>query len=383
MIPYSRQSIDKSDISAVTKVLKSNYLTQGPYIEKFENEFKKFCKAKFSTSVNSATSALHLSCIALGLKKNDYLWTSPISFVASSNCALYCGAKVDFIDIDIKTFNLDINILSQKLIKARKNNKLPKILVVVHMGGASCEMKEIRRLSNKYNFKIIEDASHCTGSKYRNLPVGNCKYSDITVMSFHPVKIITTGEGGMILTNKKILDTRVKILRTSGIQKNLTKAKFSKNGNWFYEQLMLGYNYRMNDLSAALGLSQLKKVNKFVKKRNEIAKIYFKNLKNYPIKFQLINKKIISSYHLFLILVEKSIRKKLFNVLRKHGYYVNIHYIPIHLQPYYKKLGFKKGMFPMAEKYYNQTLSIPIFPDFKKKDQINLIKIIKKTVKNY
>jgi dTDP-4-amino-4,6-dideoxygalactose transaminase len=284
VIPYSRQSLDQTDINAVTKVLKSNFLTQGPYVEKFENEIKKFCKVKFATAVNSATSALHLSCAALGLKRNDYVWTSPISFVASANCALYCGAKIDFIDIDFKTFNIDINILSQKLIKAKINNKLPKIVVLVHMAGVSCEMKEIKKLSNKYNFKIIEDASHCTGSKYNNLPVGNCKYSDISVLSFHPVKIITTGEGGVILTNKKSLNSKVKILRTSGIKKNLSKKKLKNKGTWFYEQQLLGYNYRMSDISAALGLSQIKKINKFVKKRNNIAKMYIESLTNYPIK---------------------------------------------------------------------------------------------------
>lgn len=382
MIPYSRQSINNSDINSVIRVLKSNYLTQGPNVEKFENEIKKICQVKFSSSVNSATSALHLSCLALGLKKNDYLWTSPISFVASSNCALYCGAKVDFVDINIQNFNLDINILKQKLIEAKKEKKLPKILVAVHMAGVSCEMSEIKKLSIKYNFKIIEDASHCTGSRYKNLPVGSCKYSDITVFSFHPVKIITTGEGGMILTNNNVLDSKIKILRSSGINKNLSRKKLITKGLWFYEQQMLGYNYRMSDIAAALGLSQSKKINIFIKKRNIIAKRYVKLLKNYPVKFQFINKNSLSSFHLFIIRVNKSLRKELFNKMRKNGYYVNIHYIPIHLQPYYKRLGFKKGMYPLAEKYYNETLSIPIYPDLTKKNQLKIINLIKKTLKN-
>tara|TARA_B110000305_G_scaffold241447_1_gene315671 strand:+ start:1795 stop:2943 length:1149 start_codon:yes stop_codon:yes gene_type:complete len=382
VIPYSRQSINNSDINSVIRVLKSNYLTQGPNVEKFENEIKKICQVKFSSSVNSATSALHLSCLALGLKKNDYLWTSPISFVASSNCALYCGAKVDFVDINIQNFNLDINILKQKLIEAKKEKKLPKILVAVHMAGVSCEMSEIKKLSIKYNFKIIEDASHCTGSRYKNLPVGSCKYSDITVFSFHPVKIITTGEGGMILTNNNVLDSKIKILRSSGINKNLSRKKLITKGLWFYEQQMLGYNYRMSDIAAALGLSQSKKINIFIKKRNIIAKRYVKLLKNYPVKFQFINKNSLSSFHLFIIRVNKSLRKELFNKMRKNGYYVNIHYIPIHLQPYYKRLGFKKGMYPLAEKYYNETLSIPIYPDLTKKNQLKIINLIKKTLKN-
>lgn len=376
MIPYSKQYIDKNDIENVKKVLKSNFLTQGPTVEKFENVVKKKFKAKFATAVNSATSALHLSCLALDLKKGDYLWTSPISFVASANCGLYCGAKIDFVDVCLDTFNIDIITLEKKLIHAKKRGKLPKIIVTVHMGGLSCDMKKINTLSKQYGFKIVEDASHCVGSKLRSKYVGACIYSDITVFSFHPVKIVTTGEGGIILTNKKSLNDKVKILRTSGVNKNLKKNKMLKNGSWFYEQQMLGFNYRMNDISASLGISQMNKLNFFLKKRNQIAKIYIKNLNNNEVKFQVIKKEYYSSYHLFIIRVNKHIRKRLFNKLRKEGYFVNIHYIPIHFHPYYKKLGFKKGMFPNSEKYYEEAISLPIYPSLSKGHQLNIIKII-------
>lgn len=380
MIPYSKQYIDKKDIENVKKVLKSNFLTQGPNVKKFENIVKKKCNAKFATAVNSATSALHLSCIALNLKKGDYLWTSPNSFVASANCGLYCGAKIDFVDISLDTYNIDVDILEEKLIYAKKKKVLPKIIVAVHMGGLSCEMKKINSLSKKYGFKIIEDASHCVGSKFRNKFVGSCKYSDISVFSFHPVKIITTGEGGIILTNNKNLNDKVNILRTSGINKNLKKNKILKNGLWFYEQEMLGFNYRMNDISASLGISQMKKLNFFLKKRNQIAQIYIKSLNNYEIKFQLVKKEYYSSYHLFIIRVNKNIRRMLFNKLRKKGYYVNIHYIPIHFHPYYRNLGFKKGMFPNSEKYYDEAISLPIYPNLTKKHLLKIIKIVKSFV---
>ena len=381
MIPYSKQNIDKKDIENVNKILNSDFLTQGPTVQKFESNIKRICKSKFASAVNSATSALHLSCLSLGLKKNEYLWTSPISFVASSNCGLYCGAKIDFVDIDINNFNINITKLRDKLKIAKQNKKLPKILVVVHMAGVSCDMISIKNLSNKYGFKIIEDASHCVGAKYNGRPVGSCKYSDLAVLSFHPVKIITTGEGGMILTNNKTLDKKIKILRASGINKNLGQKKIKKEGSWYYEQQMLGYNYRMSDMAAALGISQSKKLKKFVKKRNNIALNYKKFLKNLPVDFQQFNKKYLSSYHLFIIRVSNKIRDKLFNKMRREGFFVNIHYIPIHLQPYYMKLGFKKGMFPVAEKYYKEAISIPIYPNLEKKSQLKVISIIKNILK--
>ena len=293
MIPYSRQSIQKKDINSVIQVLKSNFLTQGPKVEQFEKSIRKITKAKYSVAVNSATSALHLACISLGLKKNEYLWTVPNTFVASANCALHCGAKVDFVDIDSNTLNISLEKLEIKL-KNTIKKKLPKILVTVHFAGLPTMQDEIFKLSKKYKFKIIEDASHSIGAKYKSEPVGSCKWSDITIFSFHPVKIITTGEGGMLLTNKKYVAEKSRILRTHGIIK-------SKNNDWYYEQRYLGYNYRMSDIHASLGISQVRRLKKFISKRNEIAALYKRELSNLPLDFQQIDKNAISSYHLFVI----------------------------------------------------------------------------------
>lgn len=382
MIPYSRQIIDKNDIKSVIKVLKSDLITQGPIIEKFEKNLSKFCNSKFAVAVSSATAGLHLACLSLGLKKGDYLWTSPISFVASANCGIYCGAKVDFIDINHETFNIDVIELEKKLKNAKKNNKLPKIVIPVHLGGLTCDMKKIYQLSKKYNFKIIEDASHALGASLNKEKVGNCKYSDLTVFSFHPVKIITTGEGGAILTKKEGLFQKLKILRTSGIKKNLDKNKLKKEGAWFYEQVNLGYNYRMNEISSALGNSQLSKVNLFVKKRNFIAKMYIKEFKKMKIQFQKVPKNFYSSYHLFIIRVNKAIRKNLFNYLRKRKYFVNIHYIPIYKHPFYKN-KFRLKKFPESENYYNEAISIPIYPNLKLKEIKKIINIIKYFLNKY
>jgi len=284
IIPYSRQYIDKSDVESVKKVLKSDYLTTGPQINKFENLVNKYCGSKYSVAFNSATSALHIACMALKLKKNDILWTSPISFVASANCGLYCGAKIDFVDIDIETFNISLYKLEKKLIQAKKNKKLPKALVVVHLGGLSCKMKEISKLSKKYRFKIIEDASHALGAIYNNSRVGSCKYSDITVFSFHPVKIITSAEGGVATTNQKRLADQMSILREHGIVREKSKFTERSHGKWFYQQQYLGFNYRLSDVHAALGINQLKKINLFVKRRNQIINTYKTKLKNFPIQ---------------------------------------------------------------------------------------------------
>ena len=284
MIPYSRQQISQIDVKNVIRVLKSKLITQGKKVEEFENKLANFCKSKFAVTTNSATSALHISCISLGLSKNDYLWTVPNTFVASSNCALYCGAKVDFVDIDPITNNISIHELKRKLKISKLKNKLPKILVVVHFGGHPCNLKEIKNLSKKYKFKIIEDASHALGAKYKNEKIGSCKYSDVTVFSFHPVKSITTAEGGSALTNNKKLYENMSMLRTHGITKDKKKFKNKKNSDpWYFEQQLLGFNYRMNEIEAALGISQLKSLNSFIKKRNKIAKIYDKHLSDLPI----------------------------------------------------------------------------------------------------
>jgi len=381
IIPYNRQHIDTSDIKLVNKVLKSNLITQGPNVGKFEKAIAKRVKSKYAVASNSATSSLHLACMAIGLKKGDWLWTSPNSFVASSNCGLLCGAKIDFIDINPRTYNLDVDRLEKKLVKAKKSKKLPKVVVPVHFAGLPCEMKKIFELSKKYKFKIIEDASHALGAKYNSEDIGNCKYSDIAVFSFHPIKMITTIEGGVATTNNQKYADQMSKLRTHGIVKEKFKMKRKKEGNWYYEQNDLGLNYRMNDVQAALGLSQLKKLNKFLKKRREIAKLYIKKLKKLPVNFQLENSKLKSSYHLFVIEIQKGkkLKKKIFNILRRNNILVNVHYIPIHLQPYYmKNFGFKKGQFKLAENYYDRAISLPIYYSLSNSRVQRIINLIKK-----
>ena len=361
MINYSKQSIDKEDINQVIKILKSDYLTTGPIVPKFEKKICEITNSKFSVSVNSGTSALHISCMALGLKKNDIVWTSPNSFVASANCALYCGAKVDFVDIG-EDLNIDTNLLEAKLKIAKKKKKLPKILIPVHFSGQSCDMKKIKKLSLTYNFRIIEDASHALGGKYFNQPVGNCKYSDITVFSTHPVKIITTIEGGIATTNDPNLYTKLLALRNHGIlRKKYTKNSLKKVRSHF-DQILLGYNYRMSDVQAGLGISQLKKIKRFVSLRQHIRKIYDQKLKFEEISIPKLNQNVFSTYHLYVIRVKNNKRDKLLKVLKKNKIFSTIHYIPIHYHPYYQKLGFNKGDFPQVEKYYQECISLPIYP---------------------
>jgi UDP-4-amino-4,6-dideoxy-N-acetyl-beta-L-altrosamine transaminase len=378
IIPYSRQSINLQDLNAVKKILKSKYLTQGPAVELFEDEVAKKCNSKFATSFNSATSALHVSLLALGIKKNDIVWTSPITFVATSNAALYCGAKVDFVDINPLSVNICIKNLKAKLILAKKTNQLPKLIIVVHMAGNSCEMDEIFKLSNKFKFKIIEDASHAIGGSFKSAKIGCCKYSDITVFSFHPVKIITTGEGGMALTNSKKINSMMTLLRSHGITKKPIDFKMKSDGLWYYEQQILGFNYRMTDIQAALGLSQLKRLEYFIKIRNNLALRYDKLLKDLPLILPYRDSKSLSSMHLYIVLVDKKrtsrTRKELFDYLISHGIGVNVHYIPVHLQPFYRKLGFKKGMYPNAEEYYKNALSLPLFPDLSISLQMKIVK---------
>ncbi len=384
MIPYARQYIDKRDINSVNRVLKSKFLTQGPETIKFEKKLSRFCGSKFAVSVNSATSALHLSCLALGVKKNDYVWTSPISFVASANCALLCGAKIDFVDIDLNTVNISTELLEKKLKTSQANNKLPKILIVVHFGGTSCDMKKIYQLSKIYKFKIIEDASHALGGKYKKKFIGNCEYSDLCVFSFHPVKIITSSEGGAVLTNNKNIAKKITILRSHGIERKTKKINLNKNEIYNYDQKYLGINYRMSDLSAALGNSQLDKAIKFVDKRNKIAQYYYKKLSSLPINFQEINKDIKSSYHLFIIRLDlkkiKLNKNKIYNNLIKNGINVNIHYIPIYKHSFFQKLGFSKTYCHNAEIYFKQTITIPLYFSLTIAQIDKIIKILKKTI---
>jgi len=385
MIPYNRQYLFPKDIKNVNKVLRSDYLTQGKEAPKFEKKISNFCKSKYTLVVNSATSALHLTCLAFGLKKKDYLWTVPITFVASSNCALYCGAKIDLVDIDKNTLNIDINCLEKKLRIAKKRKKLPKILIPVHFAGNPCDLKKLSQLAKKYRFKIIEDASHALGSRYMNKNIGNNSFTDATVFSFHPVKSITSGEGGAVVCRDKKIYQKIKMLREHGIVKERKFFNIKKKDQpWYYEQQLLGYNYRMSDISAALGNSQLSSLKLFVKKRNEIAKIYEKKLNKKFISFQKIEKNSFSSRHLFIIKIAKKFHDKMFNYLRKKNIYVQIHYIPIYKHPYYKKnFNFDAKNFPNSEKYYSEAISIPIFFDLSIKKQFYVIKLINSFFSKY
>ena len=375
IIPYSKQYIDKNDIKNVAKVLRSKFLTTGPEVPIFEKLINKNCNSKYSIAVNSATSALHIACLALGLKKNDIVWTTPISFVASANCAKYCGAKVDFVDIDIDTFNLCPLKLEEKLKKTKKKY-LPKIVIPVHLGGQSCDMNKIYSLSKKYKFKIIEDASHAIGGKYRNNKVGNCKYSDVCVFSFHPVKIVTTGEGGIATTNSYNLAKKMKIYREHGLVREVKFFKGKSHGPWHYQQQELGFNYRMSDIHAALGISQLSKIDKFIKKRNKISTIYKKELRDLPIEFQKNKNNGLSTYHLFIILVPEKLHLKLFQFLRNKKIFINLHYIPIFLHPFFKK-NIKIKNFGSAINYYNRAISLPAYYSLKEIEQKKVILLIK------
>lgn len=367
MIPYSKQNINKKDTSAVLKVLKSNFLTQGPTVQKFEKKICEITRAKYATACNNGTSALHLACLAFNVKKDDIVWTVPNTFVATANCVLNCGGKIDFVDIDKENFNISVAELEKKLIRAKKKKKLPKILIPVHLGGVPTEQKKIWLLSKKYKFKIIEDASHSIGAKHLKEPVGSCKWSHITTFSFHPVKVITTIEGGAALTNDKKLSEKMKLYLSNGITKNHKnfKNKKMKNCPWYYEQQERGYNYRMSDVSAALGISQLNRLKKFISKRNKIANIYKRLLKDLPLKFQNISKGNLSTYHLLIVQFNlkksKFNYKKIFNKLRGANFFVNLHYMPMHINPFFKKKGFKKKQFPVAEKYGECSLSLPVY----------------------
>jgi UDP-4-amino-4,6-dideoxy-N-acetyl-beta-L-altrosamine transaminase len=377
MIPYSTQTISDEDIHAVIEVLNSSNLTQGPAIKKFERAVLDSCGAEYACAVNSATSALHISCLALGLGPGDWLWTSPITFVASANCALYCGAKVDFVDIDPATYNMCPIRLEQKLVQAAIEKRLPKIVVPVHLCGQPCDMRAIHALGQRFGFKIIEDASHAIGGRYLGQQVGSCRYSDITVFSFHPVKIITTGEGGMAITNCCELAVRLGLLRSHGITRDPLLMTNSCEGPWYYEQVALGYNFRMTDIQAALGCSQMKKLRTFVSRRHELAARYDELLRNLPITVPWQHPDGFSARHLYVIRLQlgrtrKSYRE-IFEFLRLKEILVNLHYIPVHMQPYYKTMGFSLGDFPEAERYYSEAISIPLYPTMSEAQQDEVI----------
>lgn len=383
MIPYGRQDILQEDIEAVINVLKSDFLTQGPLVPQFEETVARYAGAAHAVAVNSATSALHIACLALGLGPGDLLWTSPITFVASSNCALYCGAGVDFVDIDPNTYNLCPDALEQKLQSAAKVGRLPKILVAVHLTGQPCDLRAIRRLSVKYGFKVIEDASHAIGGRYLDEPIGNCKYSDITVFSFHPVKIITTAEGGMALTNDRGLAHAMELFRSHGITRDPARMNFEADGPWYYEQVDLGYNYRLTDLQAALGLSQIGRLDEYVARRHEIASFYDRELASLPIVTPWQHPDGFSAFHLYVIRLQHDQSKKrniVFEGLRKRGVGVNLHYIPVHTQPFYSKMGFALGDFPQAEKYYSEAITLPLFPTLDPGDQLSVVQALKEVL---
>jgi len=376
MIPYGKQDINQADIDSVVDVLQSDFLTQGPQVPLFEKKVSDYCGSEFGVAVNSATSALHVACLALGLGKGDWLWTSPNTFVASANCGLYCGSRIDFVDIDPLTYNLSTEELEKKLIQAKKDNKLPKIVIPVHFAGQSCDMKKIHSLSKEYGFKIIEDASHAIGGRYLDKPIGGCQYSDITVFSFHPVKIITTAEGGLATTNDKELSERMQLFRSHGVTRDPELMTKESAGGWYYQQVDLGFNYRMTELQAALGVSQMERLDEFVALRHKCQVRYDELLIDLSITTPYQDLNSYSALHLYPIRIQidkvKSTRKEIFEALRKNDIGVNVHYIPVHTQPYYENMGFRKGDYPNAENYYESAISIPLFHvmTFEQQDQV-------------
>ena len=377
MIPYGRQDITQADIDAVIDVLQSDYLTQGPMVPRFEQSVATHAGAQYAVAVNSATSALHIACMALGLGPGDWLWTSPVTFVASANCALYCGAQVDFVDIDPLTYNLSVEALAAKLVEAEKMGRLPKIVVPVHLCGQPCDMSGIRKLSEQYGFKVIEDASHAIGGQYKNEPIGNCRYSDITVFSFHPVKVITTGEGGMAMTNDPALAQAMNLFRSHGITRDQSQMTHEADGAWYYQQIALGFNYRMTDIQAALGLSQMTRLQSYVTQRHALAARYDERLSGLPVTTPWQHPDGYSGLHLYVIRAPSSSagtsHRRVFDALREHGIGVNLHYIPVHTQPFYQKMGFRSGQFPEAEAYYAEAISLPMYPQLTELQQDKVI----------
>lgn len=386
MIPYGLHEIDHTDINAVIEILRSDFITQGPLVSKFEEKVTYYCGSKYGVAVNSATSALHVACLALKLSSGDRVWTSANTFVASANCALYCGADVDFIDIDLQTYNMSIASLEEKLKVAKLENKLPKIVIPVHYAGQSCDMKSVFRLSKEYGFKIIEDASHALGGKYCDKLIGGCDYSDITIFSFHPVKMITSGEGGMALTNDKSVAEDMFLYRTHGITRNQDLMKIQSLGEICdFQQVELGFNYRMTDIHAALGVSQMRKINEFVKKRKKIAKYYDKAFFDKPVTTPWQHLDTSSSYHLYTVCIDKEqcgkSQRHVYDEMRKNGIGVSLHYMPVYRHPYYQSLGFKIGYCSNAEYIYKQIISLPIYPKLKVEDQDYIIHKMKEVLK--
>lgn len=381
MIPYGKQDISQADIDAVIAVLKSDFLTQGPKVPEFEQKVANHVGAKHALAVNSATSALHIACLALGLSKDDWLWTTPITFVASANCGLYCGAKVDFVDIDPHTYNLCPKELAKKLQQAEQTGTLPKVLVAVHLCGQPCDMEAIYALSQQYDFRIIEDASHAIGGKYKGEYIGNGRYSDITVFSFHPVKIITTAEGGMALTNDDKLATQMNLLRSHGVTRDPDLMTHDSDGPWYYQQVDLGFNYRMTELQAALGVSQMERLDRFVARRHQLAERYERLLADLPVITPWQHSDSYSGLHLYVIRLQLEniniSHHQVFELLREKGIGVNLHYIPIHTQPFYKAMGFSAGDYPEALAYYGEAISLPMFHGMTDEQQDEVVETLR------
>lgn len=384
MIPYGRQDITQADIDAVADVLRSDFLTQGPAVPRFEQAVAAHCGARHAVAVNSATSALHIACLALGLGPGDWLWTTPVTFVASANCGLYCGARVDFVDIDPRTYNMSVDSLAEKLAQADKLGKLPKIVVPVHLCGQPCDMAGIRALSQRYGFKVIEDASHAIGGRYQDAPIGAGHYSDITIFSFHPVKIVTTAEGGMAVTNDDGLAHRMALLRSHGITRDPAHMTHESDGPWYYQQVDLGFNYRMTELQGALGESQMTRLDAYVARRHAIADRYDAALDGLPVVCPWRCPDSYSGLHLYVVLVQleklRVSHRQVFESLREQGIGVNLHYIPVHTQPYYQRMGFKQGDFPQAENYYARAISLPMYPNLQPAEQDQVVAALRKAL---
>ncbi|EXF45358.1 aminotransferase WbpE [Pseudomonas sp. BAY1663] len=380
MIPYGRQDITQTDIDAVVGVLQSDFLTQGPMVPRFENAVAQHVGARHALAVNSATSALHIACLALDLGPGDWLWTTPITFVASANCGLYCGAQVGFVDIDPRTYNLCPQALAHKLEKAERDGKLPKVVVAVHLCGQPCDMQAIHELAQRYGFKIIEDASHAIGGKYRGEFIGNCRYSDITVFSFHPVKIITTAEGGMALTNDAGLAGKMALLRSHGITRDPAQMTHEADGPWYYQQIDLGFNYRMTELQAALGVTQVERLDHYVARRHQLARRYDELLAGLPVTTPWQHPDSYSGLHLYVIRLQlekiDKTHRQVFESLREQDVGVNLHYIPVHTQPYYQRMGFQSGDFPEAECYYAEAISLPMFQTLTENQQDEVTNVL-------
>lgn len=384
MIYYGRQNINETDIRAVEEVLRSDFLTQGPAIERFEGKVAEYCGARYAVAVTNATSALHIACLAAGIGKSDLVWTTSITFTASANCARYCGADVDFVDIDADTYNMSVDALEEKLQTAKKHGRLPKLVIPVHLAGQSCDMKRMKALSEAYGFRLLEDASHAIGADYADGKVGNCAFSDMAVFSFHPVKIITTGEGGMVLTNDKMLYEKLNLYRSHGITRDTAKMSHESDGPWYYQQITLGYNYRMTDIQAALGASQMERIDAFVARRRSLVARYNTALQDFPVKTPYVMEGADPSWHLYIVRIDfanvTKTKQEIFAEMAQKGVALNLHYIPVHTQPYYEALGHRPEECPNAMDYYREALTLPLYPGLTDDEQDQVIEALREVL---